>query len=188
MGAAQRYPSHRGSSPLLAVVAPQGDGFRKCSTHAGASRVRKLDCFVAGAPRKDVADNSHTPPRSRRAIRASFVDVKPSEIQRAWGMPDARCTRSLMCKNKKAHEVVTVGSPVSPGIPARNGFNGLLRDLPGDRAFLSPSSCGLESLSAPGWADTPPQDLTPASRRQNHTTSPSASAPFVCARCDRSRV
>src|SRR3954449_3942089 len=39
----------------------------------------------------------------------------------------------------------------------------------------------MDSLSAPGWADTPPQDLTPASRRQDHTTSPSASAPFVCA-------
>src|SRR5216684_461959 len=29
-------------------------------------------------------------------------------------------------------------------------------------------------LSAPGWADKPPLDLTPASRRQDHTTSPSA--------------
>src|SRR6201998_3310313 len=27
----------------------------------------------------------------------------------------------------------------SPGIPARNGFNGFLRALPGDRALLSPS-------------------------------------------------
>src|SRR6202165_357579 len=25
----------------------------------------------------------------------------------------------------------------------RNGFNGFLRALPGDRAFLSPSSCGV---------------------------------------------
>jgi len=37
----------------------------------------------------------------------------------------------------------------------------------------------IESLSAPGWADMPPQNLTPASRRQDHTTSPFASAPFV---------
>jgi hypothetical protein len=35
--------------------------------------------------------------------------------------------------------------------------------------------------SAPGRADVPPLDLTPASRRQDHTTSPSASASFVCA-------
>ena len=34
-------------------------------------------------------------------------------------------------------------------------------------------------LSAPGRADKPPLDLTPASRRQDHTTSPSACAPFV---------
>jgi hypothetical protein len=36
-------------------------------------------------------------------------------------------------------------------------------------------------LSAPGRADLPPLDLTPASRRQDHTTSPSAKAPFVSA-------
>jgi hypothetical protein len=36
--------------------------------------------------------------------------------------------------------VVATGSPDSPGIPARNGFNGLFRALPGDEFFLSPSS------------------------------------------------
>ncbi len=70
----------------------------------------------------------------------------------------------------KAHELVTTVAPGSPGIPARNGFNGFLRALPGDRAFLSPSPA--EASSA---------DLTPASRRQDHTTSPSArSALLVC--------
>jgi hypothetical protein len=39
--------------------------------------------------------------------------------------------------------VVTTGPPDSPGIPARNGFNGLLRALPGDRALLSPSSADM---------------------------------------------
>ena len=32
-------------------------------------------------------------------------------------MPGARCTRSLACKSKIAHEVVTTGSPEQPGIP-----------------------------------------------------------------------
>src|SRR5213075_841004 len=32
-------------------------------------------------------------------------------------MPGARCTRSLACESKKAHEVVTTGSPEQPGIP-----------------------------------------------------------------------
>src|SRR6266849_4285038 len=42
-------------------------------------------------------------------------------------------------------------------------------------------------LSAPGRADLTSANLTPASRRQDHTTSPSASASFVSAPFDRSR-
>src|ERR1700716_2598088 len=71
-------------------------------------------------------------------------------------------------QSRKHTSVVTTGPPEKPGIPARNGFNGFLRALPGDRAFLSPSSADMVSAN-----------LTPASRRQDHTTSPSASARFV---------
>src|ERR1700677_5178062 len=39
----------------------------------------------------------------------------------------------------KAHALVTTVAPGSPGIPARDGFNSLLRALPGDRACLPPS-------------------------------------------------
>ena len=56
-----------------------------------------------------------------------------------------------------------------------DGFNGVLRALPGDRAFLPPSSA--KRLA----------DLASASGCQNHTTSPSASGSFVgalTARCD----
>src|SRR5258708_16770225 len=84
-------------------------------------------------------------------------------------MPGAQCTRSLVCEVvvQGAHEYSQRSHRKSPGIPARNGFNGFLRALPGDRAFLSPS---LANESA---------NLTPASRRQDHTTSPSALAPLV---------
>ena len=51
----------------------------------------------------------------------------------------------------------------------RNGFNSLYRALPGDRALLPPSS--LRSLLL--------KNLTPASGRQDHTPSPSASSAFV---------
>ena len=98
---------------------------------------------------------------------ARVVARNPSPLWRAWGMPGARCTRSLVCKGRStrgSHH----GYTGSPGIPARNGFNGFLRNLPGDRALLSPSPAEISSA-----------DLTPASRRQDHTTSPSASAPFV---------
>jgi hypothetical protein len=77
-------------------------------------------------------------------------------------MPGAQCTRSLVCKGRKhtsSHHnpafphpmVLTVSFVLSPVI-------GL---------FLSPSPANYSA------------DLTPASRRQDHTTSPSAKAPFV---------
>src|SRR3984893_17593661 len=82
---------------------------------------------------------------------------------------------------------VTTSTPKSPGIPARNGFNGLLRALPGDRALLPPSPCGLKVLSSPVEPNEPPQDLTPASRRQDHTTSPSATSAVGLHSANRSR-
>jgi hypothetical protein len=45
---------------------------------------------------------------------------------------------------------VTTSTPESPGVPARNGFNGLLRALPGDRACLPPSPADMSCLSPVG--------------------------------------
>ena len=69
---------------------------------------------------------------------------------------------SRTIKNKvheRSHHEYTGTTRHSP----RNGFNGFLRALPGDRAFLPPSPAGHALAS-----------LAPASGRQNHTTSPSA--------------
>jgi hypothetical protein len=55
------------------------------------------------------------------------------------------------------------GRTGKPGIPARDGVNGFLRALPGDRAFVV-TVAGEISFA----------NLTPASGRQDHTTSPSA--------------
>src|SRR6202158_4357826 len=63
-------------------------------------------------------------------------------------------------------------SQVTPEIARhspRNGFNGFLRALPGGRAFWPPSP--LRSLLL--------KNLTPASRCQDYTTSPSASDALV---------
>jgi hypothetical protein len=81
-------------------------------------------------------------------------------------MPGARCARSRACSvvnTRVSHHGHTGKRPASP----RNGFNGLLRALPGDRACLPPSSTDFSA------------NLTPASGRQDHTTSPSAAASFV---------
>ena len=85
-----------------------------------------------------------TPPRSRRVIRASSHHVKPSEIQRAWGMPGARCARSLACKIKKHTSKSPRSRRSHPAFPAQ-WFYGLYRALPGDRALLSPSPAKITS-------------------------------------------
>jgi hypothetical protein len=101
-------------------------------------------------------------PRIPREVARSFGPPH----QRAQGMPDARCVRSRACgveSTRVSHHGHTGNTRHSP----RNGFNGFLRALPGDRALLPPSPAALAA------------GLTPASGRQDHTTSPSALALFV---------
>jgi hypothetical protein len=126
-------------------------------------------------------------PHSRGAMRPSRACILASQNRgrgecRVPAAPAASCAK---CSN--AHECRHHESTGTPGIPARNGFNGFLRALPGDRAFLSPSSSGYGFVCpvGPTW---PPLDLTPASRRQDHTTSPSAATSFVSPPCDRSQA
>jgi hypothetical protein len=70
--------------------------------------------------------------------------------------PQPRVQSRKHTSSHHGHTGVTRHSP-------RNGFNGFLRALPGDRACLPPSPSGIASAN-----------LTPASGRQDHTTSPSA--------------
>src|SRR5260370_24790148 len=70
-------------------------------------------------------------------------------------------------RNKKAHERSHHGHTGNPPAFPAQWFYGLLRALPGDQACLTPSPALLLA------------DLPPASGRQNDTTWPSASAPFV---------
>jgi hypothetical protein len=104
------------------------------------------------------------PPRPRRIFARVLRHVLHPEDQRAQGMPGARRAHGPACKMKKHTSVVTEGSTGLTRHSPRNGFNGFLRALLGDRACLPLSS-----------AELLPQDLTPASGRQDHTTSPSAS-------------
>jgi uncharacterized Zn-binding protein involved in type VI secretion len=56
----------------------------------------------------------------------------------------------------------------------RNGFNGLFHALPGDRAFCHRHQRDAQSIVA---------NLTPASRRQDHMASPSATRALVWRAC-----
>src|SRR5665213_1747452 len=107
-------------------------------------------------------------PRSRDMILPEVCQfVPPPRKQRAQGRPGARCTRGLVCID--AQEMRTRAYRFSGGSPAfpAQWFYGLFRALPGDRAFLPPL---LAVISA---------NVTPASRRQDHTTSPYASGTLV---------
>src|SRR5712691_9440297 len=94
--------------------------------------------------------------------------VPPSRKQRAQGMPDARCTRGRLCSKKHRRQQPRVHRNSRHSL--RNGFNGVLRALLGDHAWLPPSPARRRSVFA---------TLAPASERQDHTTSPSAQTPFV---------
>src|SRR5713101_1948472 len=65
-------------------------------------------------------------------------------------------------RNKTKHtSVVTTGPPESPGIPARNGFNGLFRALPGERIRLVTVVSGLRFCQTRSGR-LASADLTPA--------------------------
>ncbi len=121
-------------------------------------RKERMDCF---APLAMTVRRTFTP--SPRNAPEALMNLPPKE-----GVGNAGCP---LHPRPRVHLVVvertrvTTSTPESPGVPARNGFNGFLRALPGDRALLPPSPCGLKVLSSPVEPNEPPQDLTPAAIR-----------------------
>jgi len=103
-------------------------------------------------------------------------------------MPGAHCTRGLVCTCSGKKHTSNNEYTGTPDIPARNGFNSLCRALPGDRALLPPSSREYLTRPHPVGPTCLPQDLTPASGRQDHTILPSAATSLVRTLCDRSQV
>jgi hypothetical protein len=99
-------------------------------------------------------------------LRHSPSKIRGRRECRAPGAPAAAC--AVVESTRVSHHGHTGNTRHSP----RNGFNGFLRTLPGDRACLPPSSPRSLLL----------KNLTPASGCQDHTTSPSASAPLVLRR------
>src|SRR5258707_14097930 len=73
--------------------------------------------------------------RSARAVHGSFA-----QENRGRGECRVPVAPAASCAKVESTRVVTTVAPEHPGIPARNGFNGFLRALPGDRACLPPSS------------------------------------------------
>src|SRR6266481_3449733 len=123
-----------------------------------------MDCFASLAM---TVTHPDTASRSRGASRPRFAgNFRTSRTERAQGMPDARCTRGLVCnvhKNMRTRAYRFSGG--NPTFPAQ-WFYGLLRALPGERAFLPPS---------PRWNDPAQLDASIGASgphdfavRQNH--------------------
>ena len=124
-----------------------------------------LDCFVAHASRYDVAPPSRHANASESCIVMSLTETEGAGNAGCFAHPQP-CVRKV----KKHTSVVTTGTPKRSGIPCAIGFNGFLRALSGDRAFLVTVIPGKRQL---------PKNLMPASRHQDHTTSPSAKRALV---------
>src|SRR6202000_349525 len=77
-------------------------------------------------------------PHSRGAISRPGLANIALETARAQGMPGARRTHCLACKTKKTDAGSTQVRRHHSGTPCAMGLR-LLRDLPGEPAFLPPS-------------------------------------------------
>jgi hypothetical protein len=136
--------------------------------------LRKRFAFVAG---NDVANPKQTfafSPRDAPELLHESVAQRGrgAALRRERGMPGARCTRSRACRigsTRVSHHEFT-------GITRHSRTRwcySLFRALPGDRARLSPSSAKSACRARQGRHRSF-TNLTPASGRQDHTTSPSA--------------
>ena len=107
----------------------------------------------------------HTFALSRHSAPESYRNLSPKEGVGNAGCP-AHPQPRVRWVVEYAHEYSQRGRQNHPASP-RNGLR-LIPRSPRRSGFLASGACGVFSAN-----------LTPASRRQNHTPSPSASAPFV---------
>jgi hypothetical protein len=112
---------------------------------------------------------------SRRGVRPSFarnlsLEKRGSREYRVHAAPAVSCAN---CTRKNAHE--HTGSAEAIRHSLRNGLTAYGALSPAIRICLSPSPRG-NWLSRPVGPASPPKDLTPTMRRQDHTLLPYAAA------------
>ena len=112
--------------------------------------------------RQDASEVCKETPPPKKEARATLKRGRREDRVRA--APAVSCA---ICAKGCAHEHTGSAEAVRPSL--RNDFNGFLRALPGDR---------LIDTVAPEKRELP-KDLTPATGRQDHTTSPYAPASLV---------
>src|SRR3954447_22249427 len=156
---------------------PCGDGSRRAGGRRAVSGV-KANCFNRHCKRSEAIHREakqkagllrcarNDGGRSVTHVGILTARMRPScarilrlSMRRAWGMPGADAPAASHA-NKKAYELVTTGKPDDPAFP-----HAVVLTV----SFVISPVIGL-FVTVVLLA----QNLTPASRRQDHTTSPSA--------------
>jgi hypothetical protein len=130
--------------------------------HAKQSRSftgREMDCFVASLLAMTPSGFRNGSAISRRDAPEPLRIVRPKN--RGRGECRVPAAPAASCALVVWHTSIHHESTGTPGIPARNGFNGFLRALPGARIPFATVVSGY-GLSKPGRADLTSADLTPA--------------------------
>ena len=148
----------------------------------GSSTPRLLGSITAASgkldPRRSLSSGGHSADPvagmtsecvsafSRHVVPEVCIFFAPSK-SRAQGRPGARCTRGLVCScaKERAHEHTGSAGASRPSL--RSGFTAYF--------VLSPVNGSFATVAAQILL----RDLTPAPRRQDHTTSPYASCAYV---------
>ena len=152
---------------LLRRFAPRNDGWKDFRRMGGAERCPS-PCASALMGIAALHPSCDMPSRSRDADRPRFASSFAPRNLRAQGRPGAHCTRGLACKcalRERAHEHTGSAEAVRPSL--RNGFTAY--------NVISPENGSFASVAAQRLL----RNLAPAPRRQDHTTSPYASATLV---------
>ncbi len=136
---------------------------RRTSTASGESRIIR-SCRSSDSRVRQRGASGRIPARQMPRVLANFG---PRKDQRARGnagasgapAEEASCARIESTRVNHHRSTGTIRHSL------RDGFNGFLRDLPGEPGFLATIPSAMRSIVT---------ELTPASGRQDHTTSPSA--------------
>jgi len=139
------YPIHR--SFFDPSLTPRNTGSPAGACHRAAIRPTRWRAMTTESVACSYPSNTRSRPRDAMRPRR-YLNFPPKE-----GVGNAGCP---LHPRPRVHLVmvertrVTTSTPESPDVPARNGFNGFLRALPGDRACLPPSPADRSCLSPVG--------------------------------------
>src|SRR3984893_17882659 len=137
-----------------------------------------MDCFVASLLAMTSSGFRNGFAFSRRDAPELCVNVSPENRRR--GECRVPAAPAASCALVVWHTSIHHESTGTPGIPARNGFNGFLRALPGARIPFATVVSGLRFCLRP-VGPTCLRQLDTSNGCQDHTALPSAATSLVSA-------